>query len=66
MAEKKSICAGDAALEKAAKYICTMKCGKCPMAAEKVQCPKACTMETLPWQCWVAYFKKTRQGAVKK
>jgi len=62
MAEKERLATGDAALEEAAKYICTMKCGKCPMAVEKFSCPQACTTEVLPWQCWIAYFRKMRQG----
>ncbi len=45
-------------LEKAAKYVCTLKCGGCPSAVEDFPCPRACTPETLPWQCWVEYFKK--------
>lgn len=44
------------ALEIAAKYICTIKCGLCPMAVENFPCPQACTMDVRPWQCWVAYF----------
>ena len=46
------------ALEKAAKYICTCKCGLCPMMVEKIACPQECNLETLPWQCWFAYFQK--------
>ncbi len=50
------------ALESAAKYICTMKCGKCPMAVEQFPCPQACTMDTRPWQCWIAYFREKQQA----
>lgn len=50
------------ALEDAAKYICTMKCGLCPMAAEKFPCPQTCTQEISPWQCWVAYFLSKHQS----
>jgi hypothetical protein len=49
------------ALEDAVKYICTMKCGLCPMAAEQFPCPQPCTMDVLPWQCWIAYFQRDRQ-----
>ncbi len=45
------------ALEKAAKYICNQKCGLCPMVLEHF-CPQECTEETVPWQCWQAFFKK--------
>lgn len=44
------------ALEKAAKYICTMKCGLCPMVVENFTCHYECTMETRPWKCWMHYF----------
>lgn len=44
------------ALEKAAKYICTMLDGQCPMAQENIPCPTECTTQTIPWQCWVRYF----------
>jgi len=49
------------ALIYAAKYICTLKCGMCPMAVEKFPCPQACTLEVRPWQCWIAYFQKNQQ-----
>jgi hypothetical protein len=45
------------ALEKAAKYICTIKCGLCPMVVENIPCPGECNLESLPWQCWFAYFQ---------
>ncbi len=47
-----------AALERAAKYICTAKCGVCPLMVEKFTCPTVCGTDTLPWQCWLAFFKK--------
>ena len=50
------------ALEDAAKYICTMKSGLCPMAVEKFPCPQTCTQEIRPWQCWVAYFLSKHQS----
>jgi hypothetical protein len=49
-----------ATLEKAAKYICTTLDGQCPMAAERYVCPAACTLDTIPWQCWISYFREQR------
>lgn len=46
------------ALEKAAKYICTLLDGLCPMAAEGHACPTECTLDTVPWQCWISYFRE--------
>ncbi len=43
-------------LEKAAKYICNTLDGLCPMMAEKFACPRECTLDTLPWQCWISFF----------
>ncbi|MBU0663026.1 MAG: hypothetical protein KJ990_00630 [Proteobacteria bacterium] len=45
------------ALEDAAKYICTIKCGMCPMAVEKFTCPYTYSVEVRPWQYWIAYFQ---------
>ncbi|PLX50833.1 MAG: hypothetical protein C0613_02025 [Desulfobulbaceae bacterium] len=46
------------ALEKAAKKICNLKCGLCPLQEEDFRgCPVACHEEVRPWQCWVAHFK---------
>jgi hypothetical protein len=50
------------ALEKAAKYICTMKCGLCPMVVENMPCPQECDLETRPWRCWFAYFQSQSQA----
>ena len=47
------------ALEKAAKYICTLKCGLCPMVEEGFSCKTECDTETRPWRCWVEFFKET-------
>jgi hypothetical protein len=59
---KKKMRRGSAkALDDAAKYICTMKYGLCPMAAEKFPCPQTCTQEIRPWQCWVTYFLSKHQ-----
>jgi hypothetical protein len=49
-------------LEIAAKYICTSKCGLCPMVVEEFQCPKECRIETRAWQCWMTFL---RQKSVK-
>ena len=46
------------ALIRAAKYICMKQCGRCPMVIEGFSCPDACSLETLPWQCWLEFFKK--------
>ncbi|WP_339135403.1 MAG: hypothetical protein WGN25_17835 [Candidatus Electrothrix sp. GW3-4] len=47
------------ALEKAAKMICTLKCGLCPIREENFSgCPWQCTEETRPWQCWVAHLQE--------
>lgn len=47
-----------ATLEKAAKYICNPLDGLCPMMAEKFACPGECTLDTLPWQCWLLFCKQ--------
>jgi hypothetical protein len=61
MNSQKSTPRSTGAIEDAAKYICTMKCGMCPMAVEQFPCPQPCTLEVLPWQCWIAYFQRDRQ-----
>ncbi len=49
----------DLALEKAAKKICTLKCGLCPLKEEDFfGCQVPCHEDIRPWQCWVAHFKK--------
>ncbi|MDA8165912.1 MAG: hypothetical protein M0017_12880 [Desulfobacteraceae bacterium] len=48
------------ALVKAAKYICTQKCGRCPMAVEGYRCPRECSLETVPWECWIAFFSEEK------
>ena len=53
----------DEALTKAAKYVCTLKCGRCPMIVEGFACPTKCSLSTIPWQCWLAYFKTNIQHA---
>ena len=46
------------ALEKAAKMICNLKCGLCPMREEDFQgCPYECTEEIRPWRCWMAHLR---------
>ncbi len=45
------------ALVKAAKIICELKSGLCPIREEDFSgCPFACTEDIRPWQCWVAYL----------
>ncbi|MEW6426671.1 MAG: hypothetical protein AB1568_01415 [Thermodesulfobacteriota bacterium] len=46
------------ALEKAAKYICTLRCGRCPMVVEHFPCPRECDLDTAAWQCWVVFFRR--------
>jgi len=46
------------ALEKAAKIICNMKVGLCPIQEENFSgCHCTCNDEVRPWQCWVAHLK---------
>ncbi|BCO10242.1 hypothetical protein GF1_26180 [Desulfolithobacter dissulfuricans] len=46
------------ALEKAAKLICSLKCGLCPIREPDFSgCPFACTEDIRPWQCWVRHLK---------
>ncbi|MCI5208444.1 MAG: hypothetical protein D3910_06540 [Candidatus Electrothrix sp. ATG2] len=46
------------ALEKAAKIICNMKVGLCPIHEENFSgCHCTCHDEVRPWQCWVAHLK---------
>jgi hypothetical protein len=46
------------ALEKAAKMICSLKCGLCPMREKDFAgCPSECSENTKPWRCWIAYLK---------
>ncbi|WP_456473367.1 hypothetical protein [Desulfolithobacter sp.] len=46
------------ALEKAAKLICNLKCGLCPIREPDFSgCPFACTEDIRPWQCWVSHLK---------
>jgi hypothetical protein len=44
------------ALEKAAKHICTARCGRCPNVVEQYPCPKECNLDTVAWECWAQYF----------
>ena len=43
-------------LERAAKYICNLLDGLCPMVVEHYPCPVICNLDTLPWHCWIDYF----------
>ena len=47
------------ALERAAKYICNLQDGLCPMAVEDFHCRSTCDSYTLPWKCWVMLFKES-------
>ena len=54
----------DRALAEAAKMICTMKCGRCPLKEKTFWgCPGECTEEVRPWQCWVAHLRELAKGA---
>ncbi|OGQ86400.1 MAG: hypothetical protein A2512_05540 [Deltaproteobacteria bacterium RIFOXYD12_FULL_56_24] len=44
------------ALEKAAKHICTARCGRCPHVVEQYPCPKECNLDTIAWECWMQFF----------
>lgn len=49
----------ETALVKAAKIICNLKCGLCPIREENFPgCPCACSEDIRPWQCWVAYLQE--------
>ncbi|MBC8318521.1 MAG: hypothetical protein H8E41_11490 [Desulfobulbaceae bacterium] len=49
----------ESALEKAAKVVCNLKCGLCPIHEDGFSgCPYDCREEILPWQCWAAHFKQ--------
>ena len=56
----------DLALELAAKYICNLLNGLCPQVVAGYPCPTTCTLETLPWQCWSAYFQSEAAARRKK
>ncbi len=46
------------ALEKAAKIICGLKCGLCPISEELFQgCPQVCDEQVRPWRCWVFHLR---------
>ncbi len=58
--------AGLSALERAAKKICNLKCGLCPVQEDDFAgCHVPCNEEIRPWQCWVAHFKKQAELADK-
>jgi len=51
------------ALEKAAKIICNLKIGCCPVKEKNFPgCPCECHEEIVPWQCWLIYLHGIRQG----
>ena len=46
------------ALEKAAKMICGLQYGRCPVKEEQFAgCPVTCHEDIRPWQCWVSHFR---------
>lgn len=48
------------ALEKAAKIICSLQAGRCPVKEEHFPgCPSVCNEDSLPWKCWVSYLQAT-------
>jgi len=52
------------ALEKAAKMICNLQYGRCPVQEEHFSgCPSMCHEDIVPWQCWVSYLRTTATGA---
>lgn len=44
------------ALVRAAKYICNLRDGLCPMVVENYRCLSACGPDTQPWRCWIDHF----------
>ena len=56
-------CKGDriltSALEHAAKLICTLKCGVCPIREKDFSgCPYTCNDEIRPWRCWMEHLQQ--------
>jgi len=52
------------ALEEAARMICILKCGRCPLGEKTFQgCPCECNEEVRPWQCWVAHLMGLARAA---
>ncbi len=50
---KRNISIEEKALIKAAKLICDLKSGLCPIHEPGFSgCPQACTGDIRPWQCW--------------
>jgi len=59
METKKNDTVSETALTKAAKIICNLKCGLCPMQEDNfTNCPCTCNEDIRPWQCWVSYLKE--------
>ena len=55
--DTKSTTVEERALIKAAKLICDLKSGLCPMhEPDFIGCPHACTEDVRPWRCWVIYL----------
>ncbi len=54
---KRYISIEEKALIKAAKLICDLKSGLCPMNEPGFSgCPQSCSEDIRPWQCWVTYL----------
>ncbi len=60
--KEKMVSAERKTLEMAAKYICNLRDGLCPMVVENYRCLSACGPETQPWRCWIDHFQ-TVSGA---
>ena len=56
------------ALVRAAKVICDLKSGLCPInEAGFSGCPFVCGEDTRPWQCWVVYLRAgVEQGVTEE
>lgn len=49
------------ALIRAAKIICDLKSGLCPLREPGFSgCPFVCSEDIRPWQCWVIYLLQSR------
>jgi hypothetical protein len=53
------------ALEHAAKIICELKYGLCPLREENFSsCPYTCSEDIRPWQCWVAHLREVSANRI--
>lgn len=54
---KRYVSIEEQALIKAAKLICNLKSGVCPIyEADFLGCPRPCNEDIRPWQCWVVHL----------